>query len=130
MFGKKQNFGRKNTFASPEYLAGKDQFGVKNYGLKSSDLPSTDPDSWDHMVSMEPTYIPERVARKRVLTLHQKEASSDMKKAQVKTQAAAKVSESARKTRAIAEIEMAAKSAETETKRLKKVADSLQSIKA
>mmetsp|Transcript_58839 Transcript_58839/g.95095 ORF Transcript_58839/g.95095 Transcript_58839/m.95095 type:complete len:188 (+) Transcript_58839:27-590(+) len=130
LFGKNQEFGPRNTFASPEYLVGNDQYGHRNYGLQSSDLPNSDSSSWDHMVSLYPDYIPEREARKRVLTLHQKDASTDLNKAVVKTQAAAKVSASARKAKAIAAIEQAAKSAQAETKRLRKVADALQAIKA
>jgi len=130
MFGKNQEFGSRTTFASPEYFVSGEEFGSRNWGLKDSDLPDAmDRKEWHMQMDKHPEYIPERAWRKRVLTLHQKEAA---KKALVKVQAAAKkqTESNARKAKAIAAIEKAAITAEAETKRLKKVADSLQQIKA
>jgi len=133
MFGKNQEFGPRNTFASPEYLVGNDQFGHRNWGLKSSDLPANDANAWDAMVAKYPDYIPERVARKRVLTLHQGvEKEKQAKEAQVhvlRSAASGRLISKKSKADAIAAIENAAKTAEHETKRLKKVADALASLK-
>lgn len=129
MFGKKQEFGGHDTFASPEFLVGQDEFGSRNWGLKDSDLPVTDKNLWTNMVAHYPDYIPERYMRKRVLTLHQKAEKDREKKAAVKKQAAIKA-EAARKAQVFNAIEKAAEHAEAETKRLKKVADSLSNIKS
>ena len=80
-----------------------------------------------------PDYIPERVARKRVLTLHQGvEKEKQAKEAQVhvlRSAASGRLISKKSKADAIAAIENAAKTAEHETKRLKKVADALASLK-
>jgi hypothetical protein len=131
MFGKNQEFGPRNTFASPEYLVGNDQYGHRNWGLQKTDLPANDVAAWDKMVAHYPDYIPEREARKRVLTLHQEGANKALTKAAAEVKkAATKQSTKARKAKAIAAIEKAAKTAEAETMRLKKVADSLEKIRA
>ena len=128
MFGKKQNFGATNTFASPEYLVGRDQFGRHNWGLQESDLPANDKKSWDDMVAKDPEYVPERIQRKRVMTLQQKDdaaqKTADAKKAEVKKAAAAKS-----KADAVKAIEKAAKAAQTDAKNLMKVEDLLGSMK-
>ena len=171
MFGKNQEFGSRTTFATPEYFVSGEEFGSRNWGLQDSDLPdATDRKEWHMQMEKHPEYIPERIWRKKVLTLRQvrpegskpelgaagsripeivadeaarqirkpevgaagtripeivvNEAArqSDVKKAMVKQQA--------RKAMAIAAIEKAATAAEAETKRLKKVADSLQQMRA
>jgi len=124
MFGKNQEFGPRNTFASPEYLVGGDEYGSRNWGLQARDIPAKDKSDWEYNFARYPDYIPEREARKRVLTLHQNAEAKLLKKA-----AAIQVERVAKKADAIAAIERAASLAAAETKRLQNVAHKLQQIK-
>ena len=47
MFGKNEDFGARNTFASPEFRVGNHQFGHRNWGLEPKDLPANDVNAWD-----------------------------------------------------------------------------------
>ena len=50
LFYKKQEFGTRNTFATPVYLTGHDEFGTRNWGLTADDVPASDRSLCTHIL--------------------------------------------------------------------------------
>jgi hypothetical protein len=66
---KKQEFGSRNTFTTPIYLTGEDEFGTRDWGLTPDDVPAGDRKAWSDTAAAYPDFVPPRDIRDHVLIL-------------------------------------------------------------
>ena len=66
---KKQEFGARNTFTTPIYLTGEDEFGTRDWGLTPDDVPAGDRKAWSDSAAAYPDFVPPRDIRDHVLIL-------------------------------------------------------------